>query len=96
MSKSLFLALLALMIMRSDSTAKPHVAPTHTNVRYGAHAKELINVWSIESEHAAGVLLDIHGGGWMGGKKAETMHKNHQILLVQTLQLGRLHKQDHC
>jgi len=54
------------------------VAPTSKDVKYGSHKKELVNFWQCESEKPAGVLLDIHGGGWMGGKKAETM-RPHQL-----------------
>lgn len=54
------------------------IAPTHKDVAYGAHEKELVNFWQVESEQLAGVLLDIHGGGWMGGNKAETQ-RPHQL-----------------
>lgn len=47
------------------------VAPTVRDAKYGAHEKELMNFWQVESDEPAGVLLDIHGGGWMGGKKKE-------------------------
>jgi acetyl esterase/lipase len=47
------------------------VGPTFTDVQYGAHEKELMNFWRFESEQPAGVLLHIHGGGWMGGNKLE-------------------------
>lgn len=64
-----------------EKTMKPakkkHVTPTFQDVRYGAHEKELMNVWQSASEQPLGILLHIHGGGWMGGKKNETMHKNH-------------------
>jgi len=53
------------------------IAPTFKDVKYGPHKKELMNFWKTKSEQPMGVLLKIHGGGWMGGKKAETMHKNH-------------------
>ena len=49
-----------------------NITPTHKNVKYGAHQKELVNFWQVESKEPLGLLLDIHGGGWMGGKKAET------------------------
>jgi acetyl esterase/lipase len=53
------------------------VAPTFKDVAYGAHKKERVNFWQSKSAKPVGVLLQIHGGGWMGGQKAETMHKNH-------------------
>lgn len=58
--------------------AKQTITPTHQDVKYGAHAKELMNFWQFQSEKPVGVLLQIHGGGWMGGKKDETL-KPHQI-----------------
>ncbi len=65
-------------VFAMDKELSEHdVAPTFKDVSYGAHEKELMNVWQAESGQPLGVLLDIHGGGWMGGAKAETMHKNH-------------------
>jgi hypothetical protein len=49
----------------------PGIEPTDRDVKYGAHEKELMNFWQVESQESIGVLLDIHGGGWMGGKKKE-------------------------
>ena len=54
------------------------VAPTFQDVKYGAHEKELMNFWQFGAEKPVGVLLQIHGGGWMGGKKDETL-RPHQI-----------------
>lgn len=47
--------------------------PTFKDVQYGPHPKELINFWQFKSVEPAGILLQIHGGGWMGGKKDETL-----------------------
>ena len=53
---------------------KPNeLPPTHRDVKYGSHPKELINFWQFESNEPVGVLLQIHGGGWMGGKKDEVL-----------------------
>lgn len=63
---------------KAKETPKPtQLEPTFRDAKYGAHVKELMNVWQVKSEQPLGVLLNIHGGGWMGGRKAETMHKNH-------------------
>lgn len=65
---------LLLPVMESMAAEKkPAYPPTAKDVSYGAHEKELINFWSAGSEQPMGVLLDIHGGGWMGGKKKETL-----------------------
>ena len=54
------------------------VQPTFKDVKYGEHKKELINFWRVESTKPLGVLLQIHGGGWMGGKKDEVL-RPHQL-----------------
>ena len=45
------------------------VLPNFKDISYGSHPKELINFWQFDSDQPVGVLLQIHGGGWMGGKK---------------------------
>ena len=58
---------------------KPNeLPPTHRDIKYGSHPKELINFWQFESTEPVGVLLQIHGGGWMGGKKEEVL-RPHQL-----------------
>lgn len=46
----------------------PQVSPTLSGVKYGGHSDELMNFWKAESDKPLGVLLHIHGGGWMGGQ----------------------------
>jgi acetyl esterase/lipase len=41
--------------------------PTHYDVAYGPHPKQLIHFWQAESDQPTPVLLFIHGGGWMNG-----------------------------
>jgi len=43
--------------------------PTHYDVAYGPHPKQLMHVWKAESEKPTPVLLYIHGGGWSGGAR---------------------------
>jgi len=63
----------ALLYPNVTSAKDPNnITPTFKDVKYGAHQKELVNFWQVESKEPLGLLLDIHGGGWMGGKKAET------------------------
>lgn len=62
----------------NEKPVHPLSVPTVKDVKYGAHAKELINFWQFESDKPVGVLLDIHGGGWMGGKKAESQNPHHR------------------
>lgn len=58
---------------------KPNeLSPTHRDIKYGSHPKELINFWQFDSDKPVGILLQIHGGGWMGGKKDEVL-RPHQL-----------------
>ncbi len=45
--------------------ALPH--PTHYDVAYGPHPKQVMHFWKAESDKPTPVLLFIHGGGWMAG-----------------------------
>lgn len=50
------------------------VHPTYTDVKYGPHERNTLNLWQVKSEKPLGVLVQIHGGGWIGGDKAKTHH----------------------
>ena len=41
--------------------------PTHYDVAYGPHPKQLIHFWKAESVAPTPLLLFIHGGGWTAG-----------------------------
>ncbi len=41
--------------------------PTHYDVAYGPHPKQLIHFWKAESTAPTPLLLFIHGGGWQNG-----------------------------
>ena len=63
-------SLFCLVEGKQATTLKPNeLSPTHRDIKYGSHPKELINFWRFDSTEPVGVLLQIHGGGWMGGKK---------------------------
>jgi acetyl esterase/lipase len=41
--------------------------PTHYDVAYGSHQKQLLHFWKAESDEPTPVLFFIHGGGWGSG-----------------------------
>ena len=43
--------------------------PTQSEVRYGDHARHVIDFWKAESESPTPLVFIIHGGGWTGGSK---------------------------
>ncbi len=52
---------------RGDQPATP---PTHADVKYGPHRRNVMDVWLAESEKPTPVLISIHGGGFRAGNKS--------------------------
>lgn len=46
------------------------VSPTHANVKYGSHPRQVMDVWLAESAEPTPVLVSIHGGGFRSGNKS--------------------------
>lgn len=49
------------------ATKPPLPNPTHYDVAYGPHPKQVLHFWQAESDKPTPVLLFIHGGGWNAG-----------------------------
>lgn len=44
--------------------------PTHANVPYGSHERNVLDFWQAESESPTPVVICFHGGGFVGGDKS--------------------------
>lgn len=44
--------------------------PTVANLPYGSHANQVLDFWKADTAQPAPLVFSIHGGGWMGGDKA--------------------------
>lgn len=44
--------------------------PTHQNVKYGPHERNVMDVWLAKSDKPTPVLVSIHGGGFRNGNKS--------------------------
>ena len=44
--------------------------PTHENVKYGPHVRNVMDVWLVKSDNPSPVLVSIHGGGFRAGDKS--------------------------
>lgn len=51
-------------------SAPQRIPPTHADVAYGPHARNVMDVWLAESAVPTPVLVSIHGGGFRGGNKS--------------------------
>jgi acetyl esterase/lipase len=48
----------------------PPIPPTHGNVSYGKHERNVLDFWQAKSDKPTPVVICIHGGGWTGGDKS--------------------------
>lgn len=46
-------------------------APTHANVAYGTHERQVLDFYQAKSDQPAPLVFHIHGGGWVYGDKKE-------------------------
>lgn len=65
-----FVAMVAAVspLFAADKDALP---PTYANVAYGPHARNVLDFWKAEGDGPRPLLISIHGGGWVGGDKAQ-------------------------
>jgi acetyl esterase/lipase len=54
----------------AQQQARQQIPPTHADVKYGPHERNVMDVWLAESETLTPVLVSIHGGGFRGGNKS--------------------------
>lgn len=53
-----------------NAGGRPPVAPTHRDLKYGPHRRNVMDVWLAKSDEPTPVLVSIHGGGFRGGNKS--------------------------
>ena len=46
-------------------------APTFKDVAYGAHPKQVLHFWKVQSDRPTPLLIFIHGGSWTGGSRTD-------------------------
>jgi acetyl esterase/lipase len=55
---------------RQRQRVQNRIPPTHADVKYGPHERNVMDVWLAESDKPTPVLVSIHGGGFRGGNKS--------------------------
>jgi acetyl esterase/lipase len=56
--------------IRQPQRAQELIPPTHADVKYGPHDRNVMDVWLATSDKPTPVLVSIHGGGFLGGDKS--------------------------
>ena len=59
----------ATKIEAKTNPAEPQRAPTHANVAYGTHERQVLDFYRADSDKPTPVVFHIHGGGWVAGDK---------------------------
>lgn len=81
--KTLTFALLVLVPALAFAEDVPE--PTHKDVAYGKHPKQVMHVWLARSDKPTPLLFFVHGGGWQGGNR---MNRHLTGMLPNLLQKG--------
>ena len=71
-----FIKLFCLLSVTFISLLGQKIEPTYEQVSYGPHEDMTLNFWKVEGKKPTPLLVHIHGGGWLGGKKHETANAN--------------------
>ena len=53
----------------NEDQTEANFPPTHSNIEYGPHDRNKLDLWLAESENPTPLLICIHGGGFSGGDK---------------------------
>lgn len=55
--------------------------PTHEDVAYGPHERNVLDLWQAPSDRPAPLLVVIHGGGFRGGDKRSFAAREQDLIL---------------
>ncbi|MDA7527582.1 alpha/beta hydrolase, partial [bacterium] len=55
--------------------------PTHANVKYGKHDRQVFDIWLADTKEPAPLAIYIHGGGFRAGSKEKLNSKDLEQLL---------------
>ena len=69
---------------KENAQGKEQTSPTHANVKYGDHERNVFDIWLAESDKPTPLAIYIHGGGFRAGSK----EKLSQDVLKQLLKAG--------
>ena len=69
---------------KENAQGKKQTSPTHANVKYGDHERNVFDIWLAENPKPTPLAIFIHGGGFRAGSK----EKLSQDVLKQLLKAG--------
>ena len=78
------MVVLTIALLFSWSPSSAQAAPTHQNVAYGDHERQVLDYWQAEADSPTPLFVWIHGGGFSHGDKASLP----EALLTACLKAG--------
>jgi acetyl esterase/lipase len=69
----------------------PPVQPTHADVHYGPHERQVLDFYQAKSAQPAPVIIYIHGGGFVGGDKRSVNYAMLQNSLNAGINFAAIH-----
>ena len=69
-SSSALKCMILLLLVWTQFAEAQKPAPTHADLPYGDHARQVLDFWQAETDKPAPVFVWIHGGGFRGGNKS--------------------------
>ena len=65
------LLVVATLAVGAAETSTNAVPPSFSNVKYGQHSRNVLDIWLAKSDKPTPLIVFIHGGGWRGGSKSD-------------------------
>ena len=69
----------------------PKPTPTHADVKYGPHERNVLDFWRAKSNGPAPLVVYIHGGGFRGGSKGSLNTRTLRELLGAGISVAAIH-----
>ena len=76
---------------RRNRERPPKAPPTHANIRYGPHERNVLDFWAAKSEKPTPLVVYIHGGGFRGGRKESINARTLRELLDEGISVAAIH-----
>lgn len=60
-------------LLTQSKAPETGIPPTYKDVQHGSDVNDVMNVWLVDSDEPTPVIVQIHGGGFKGGKRMELL-----------------------
>ena len=76
---------------RQANRNRARIKPTHANIKYGDHERNVIDLYLAESKQPTPLVVYIHGGGFVGGDKRGVSTKLIRAMQKEQISVAAIH-----